>query len=311
MKGEKLMKKTIFYKFTGGFFILLAAVFVTAAQRRTKIADKPKPIIFAVLADGQTLEPIAQIEKGELIETMGGGSEPKPLANFVNTFYKPNTKYSLIFGGKLSGTATVKSSNPKAECGKNLADITTQSAKTKLKGFVMGLATNAKTQPTATGVRRLPTYSERAEIESLVRAEYTKQNVSADAIKNLHYYNLTALDVDNDGTAEMVGSFWVESSAKERNELFFIAEKDDNDKFKFAYSDYAKITPDDVMSGEMKDLDELGGELLLDIFEYNGDKTAEIFTINKAFEGNNFNVYSRKDGKWTKVFEGYNYHCAF
>ena len=304
------MKKINFVKIFSCCLLLVSMISVSFGQKKGKSNVKPKPIIFAVLADGQTLEPIAEIDKSKLIATNDGGTEPKPLAVFVNNYYKPNTKYGLIFGGKLSGTATVKSSNPKAECGKNLADITTQSAKAKLKGFVMGLATNAKTQPTATGIRRLPTYSERAEIESLVRAEYTKQNVSADAIKNLHYYNLTALDVDNDGTVELVGTFWVESSAKERNLLFFIAEKD-GDKYKFGYSDYKKITPEDLMSGEMKDIDELGGELLLDIFEYNGDKTAEIFTINKSFEGNNFNVYSRKDGKWTKVFEGYNYHCAY
>ncbi len=204
----------------------------------------------------------------------------------------------------------VKSSNVKAECSKNLATVATQSEKAKLKGFVMGLATNAPTQATALGMRRLPTYAERTEVEALVRAEFTKQLVTTGAIKDLHFYNLTSIDADNDGTAEVVGSAWVESSAKERNLLFFIAEKN-ADKYKFGYSDYKKITPDDVMSGELKDLDELGGELLLDIFEYNGDKTAEIFTINKAFEGNNFNVYSRKDGKWTKVFEGYNYHCAY
>ncbi len=52
-------------------------------------------------------------------------------------------------------------------------------------------------------------------------------------------------------------------------------------------------------------------ELLLDAMEYNGDTTAEIFTVVKAFEGYNYNVYSRKNGKWTKIFEGYNYHCAY
>jgi hypothetical protein len=160
-------------------------------------------------------------------------------------------------------------------------------------------------------VRRLPSAAERAEIESLARAEFTKQGVSANAVKNIKYYNLTALDVDNDGKAEMVGSCWTETSAKERNLLFFIADKNSSGKYKFVYSEYEKVTPDKVMSGELKDLDELGGELLLDVLEYNGDKTAEIFTINKAFEGNNFNVYSRQSGKWTKVFEGYNYHCAY
>jgi hypothetical protein len=72
------------------------------------------------------------------------------------------------------------------------------------------------------------------------------------------------------------------------------------------------VTPEEVMSGELKDLDEgIGHELLLDALEYSGDNSAEIFTLRKAFEGYNYQVYSRSGGKWTKVYEGYNYHCAY
>ena len=293
--------------------LILLAISVAVSQKRSKskIAVKPKPAVFAVLNDGQTLEPIGAIDKGELVATVNGSDEPKALAGFANNYYKPKTTYNLIFGGAANGTVTVKSSDTKSDCAKNLAEVSTQSTRAKLKGFVMGLATVEATPKTAAGVRRLPTAAERAEIESLVRAEFVKQGVSTNAVKNLKYYNLTALDVDNDGTAELVGSFWVESSSKERNLLFFIAEKTSGDKYVFSYSDYAKVTPDNVMSGDLKDLDEIGGELLLDVFEYNGDKTAEIFTINRAFEGNNFHVYSRRNGQWTRVFESYNYHCAF
>lgn len=293
--------------------LILAMSLAAFSQKRTaaKPTTKAKPIVFAVLNDGQTLEPIGEIDKGKLVATANGGDESKVLTGFTSKYYKPKTVYNLIFGGAGVGTVTVDGFDAKSDCGKNLAQVSTQSAKAKLKGFVMGLATGEKTAKTASGTRRLPTAAERAEIESLVRAEFIKQGVSATAAKNLKYYNLTALDVDNDGKAEMVGSFWAESSAKERNLLFFIAGKIDGDKYKFGYSDYKKVTPDDVMSGEMKDLDELGGELLLDVLDYNNDSTAEVFTINKAFEGNNFQVYSRQNGKWTRVFEGYNYHCAY
>jgi len=301
------MKKTT----VSVLFVMVLVSLIAAQRKRSPAKPKPKSVIFAVLNDGQTLEPIAAIDKGELVASVGGDSEPKPLTSFVNTYYKPQTTYNLIFGGAMNGKVTVKSSNPNSDCGKNLATVTTQSAKAKLKGMVMGLATNEITLKPVKGVRRLPTAAERTEIESLVRAEFAKQKVSANALKKLRYYNLTALDLDDDGEAEMVGSFWVESSAKERNILFFIAEKNSG-KYKFGFSEYKKITPDEIMSGDMKDLDTgIGSELLLDALEYNGDTTAEVFTINKAFEGNNFHVYSRQDGKWTRVFEGYNYHCAY
>jgi hypothetical protein len=307
------MNKTKTFKLLVYSAIIFLSTSNTFSQKRVaaKLTAKPKPIVFAVLNDGQTLEPIGEIDKGKLIETANGGDEPKFLTGFTNLYYKPKTVYNLIFGGAANGTVTVKSFDAKSDCGKNLAQVSTQSAKAKLKGFVMGLATNEKSAKPASGLRRLPTAAERSEIESLIRAEFVKQGVSTGAVKNLKYYNLTALDLDNDGKVEMVGSFWVESSAKERDLLFFIAGKDNGDKYKFGYSDYKKVTTDDVMSGELKDLDELGGELLLDVLEYNGDTTAEIFTIKKAFEGNNFQVYSRRNGKWTKVFEGYNYHYAY
>ncbi|CAN5640370.1 hypothetical protein BH24ACI1_BH24ACI1_18490 [soil metagenome] len=301
------MKKTT----VSVLFVMVLVSLIAAQRKRSPAKPKPKSVIFAVLNDGQTLEPIAAIDKGELVASVGGDSEPKPLTSFVNTYYKPQTTYNLIFGGAMNGKVTVKSSNPNSDCGKNLATVTTQSAKAKLKGMVMGLATNEITLKPVKGVRRLPTAAERTEIESLVRAEFAKQKVSANALKKLRYYNLTALDLDDDGEAEMVGSFWVESSAKERNILFFIAEKNSG-KYKFGFSEYKKITPDEIMSGDLKDLDTgIGSELLLDALEYNGDTTAEVFTINKAFEGNNFHVYSRQDRKWTRVFEGYNYHCAY
>ncbi|MCA1624337.1 MAG: hypothetical protein LC768_13725 [Acidobacteria bacterium] len=293
-----------------GALILLGISATFSQKRGSTKAAKAKPIVFAVIDDGQTLEPIGEINKGELVGA-ASDQEEKALQNFANAYYKPKSTYNLIFGGAANGTVTVVSSDPKSDCGKNLAQITTQSSKAKLKGLVMGLATNQNPAKTASGVRRLPTAVERAEIETLVRAEFVKQGVSAKAVKNMKYYNLTALDADRDGKAEMVGSFWTENSSKERNLLFFIAEKNKNGKYNFNYSEYEKITPEKIMSGELKDLDELGGELLLDALEYNGDKTAEIFTINKAFEGNNFHVYSRKNGKWTRIFEGYNYHCAY
>ena len=294
------------------FLTLTLCVSAAVAQKkRPAVKSKPKPIIFAVLNDGTTLEPIGAIDKGELIATANGGDEPKTLTSFTNNYYKPKTVYNLIFGGAKNGSVTVASNDPKSDCGKNLATVTTQSPKAKLKGYVMALATSEMPANTASGVRRLPTATERAEIETIVRAELIKQGVSTNAAKNLKYYNLTALDVDADGKAELVGSYWAETSPKERNLLFFIADKSAGGKYELGFSNYSKVTPAEIMSGEMKDLDELGGELLLDTLEYNGDSTAEIFTINRAFEGNNFQVYSRQDGKWTKVFEGYNYHCAY
>jgi hypothetical protein len=309
------MKKNPVAKITAGCLMILISVGAIAAQRRSAVKPqtKAKPIIFAVINDGQRIEPLALIDKGALTATTGGDGDEKVLANFVKTYYQPKTIYRLIFGGADAGTITVKESDAKAECSKNMAQVAAQSGRAKLKGFVMALATNAPVSKTASGVRRLPTSAERAEIESLVRAEFAKQNISASDTKNLKYHNLTALDVDNDKRAEMVGTFWVETSMTERALLFFIADKNADGKYAFGYSEFKAVKQADVMSDDIKNVDEgILHERLLDALEYDGDGSAEIFTYVQSFEGSSFKAYSRqKNGKWEKAFEGSNYHCAY
>jgi len=294
-------------KIFGVFGLILCFAFSVLAQN-----TKPKTIIFAVLNDGSTLEPIAFIEKDKLVPTVNGSDENTIITAFDKTYYKPKTSYNLIFGGVKAGGVAVKSSDPKSECSANMANVTVQSTKAKLKGLVMALATNAASKNTETGVRRAPTAAERNQIETLVRAEFTKQKVAASAQKILHYHNLTALDVDSDGNAELVGSYWVGTSKTERALLFFIADKNKSGKYVLAFREFRLVKESEVMSGDIKHVDEgIYNELLLDAFDYDADGTEEIFTYVQSFEGSGFNVYKREDDKWVKSFEGSNYHCGY
>ena len=294
--------------------VALLVVDPTFAQKaRPKPKTKPTPaMIFAVLNDGKLIEPVAAIESGKIIRADTGPNDDKASTNFVNRYYSAKTSYSLIFGGKAAGSSTVIKSNAGTECGGNSAEITTKSGATQLKGLVMALATNAKIAKPGSGVRRRPTAEERTEIEALVRAELKNQGTSDAALKNLRYHNLTALDVDNDGIAEFVGSYWVAPTKDERRTLFFIAEKGSDGKYSLTHHDYESIKPDNVMSENINDLDTgILHELLLDVFDYDNDGTSEIFTISKAFEGNNYYAYKKQDGKWTQVLENYVYRCAY
>ncbi len=293
-----------------GFFwsvvIILSITLPLFAQK-----SKPKQLIFAVVNKGQSLEPIAQIENGKLSEIQG--TEDGSWQDFVKTYYKPKTTYNLIFGGTQAGRVVVnKAPGADADCNKNIAQISTQTTKAKLGGMVMGLATNGDGKTTS-GLRRSPTAAERAEIEKLVRSEFTGKKVSAAALKTLRSHNLTALDVDGDGQAEMIGTYWVAPSNATRGLLFFIAEKNKSGNYTFPYSEYKAVKNDDVMSGDVKDLDSgVSHELLLDAFDTDGDGKGEIFTVVQAFEGNNFHIYKRGDnGKWARTMETYNYHCAY
>ena len=114
------------------------------------------------------------------------------------------------------------------------------------------------------------------------------------------------------GTLEFVGSYWVEIDKLTRGLLFLIAVKGTNGKYLAGHSEYYAIDQANVMSGAIKDVDEgVLNELLLDAFDYDGDGTSEVFTYTQSFEGAGFNAYRQNGAKWTKTFEGSNYHCGY
>lgn len=298
---------------SGCLFVFLFVGHVPASgQQRTTNAVIQKPIIFAVLNDGKMIEPIGYIDKG-MMEAPADGSDPESVVKEFNSrYYRPGTRYDLIFGGARNGTVTVKSSDHTSECSKNMAQVTVTSTRTKLAGKVMALATNAKLSKPGSGVRRLPTPAERVAADNLVKAEFAKQGNSVAVIETRDYHNLTAIDVDGDGKTELVGSFWVKPDEKKRNLLFFIADRGSDGKYRISFGKYNTFEEDNVMDGDIKTLDEgVYHELLLDIFDIDGDGVSEIFTYVQGFEGAAFNVYMRSDGKWGNVFEGSNYHCGF
>lgn len=289
------MKKTIV------FLTLLAALAGFAHSQ------PPRPIVFAVLHDGRTIEPIAFIENGKLVDAVDGGSESSVLAAFNSMYFKPKTTYQLIFGGADAGTVAVKG-EPDGECSPNMPDVVVTSPRAKLRGMVMALATNHSVGKT-TPFRRVPTASERTAVERSVRAEFAKKKLAG---KPLRSQNLTALDVDGDGRVELVGSYWVNRSEKARALIFFIADKDAKGTFRFGHSEFNSFDENDVMSGDIKTLDEgVYHEVLLDVFDIDGDGIAEVFTYTPGFEGAGFDVYSRKKGKWSRIYEGANYHCGY
>lgn len=303
--------KNIHYK-----LVLLCAL-VAAVGVSTGFGQKPKPkpvakttknIIFAVLDDGKTLEPIAYINKGKLEPTVNGSDEGGIIDAFAKSYYKTGTSYQMVFGGALAGTVSVKSANNKTECSKNTATATTSSTKTTLKGNVMALATNGEIK-NKTSFRRKPTAAEKTEIETLVKAEYAKNKMTP---KVLRFQNLTALDVNNDGKAEFVGSYWIEVDKLTRGLLFFIAENGTKGQISITYSDFRSVDQASTMSGAIKDVDDgVYHELLLDVYDYDKDGTAEIFTYEQSFEGAGFTAYKKSGSKWIKAIEVANYHCGY
>lgn len=290
--------------------VLLVAIPAVAQKTKTKtVAQTQRPIIFAILNDGTTLEPIAFVGK-KLTSPVNGSDDSGKIASFDKLYYRSGSTYRLIFGGSTNGSVAVKSFDPKAECSKNMAEVMPKGVKTPLKGLVMALATNAGGRSAGEGYRRKPTAAEKAEMDQLAKAEFLKQKLTP---KALHYQNLTAIDTNNDGTAEFVASYWIEIDKLTRGLLFFIAQKGSSGKYSVAFHNYHSMDQSGLMSGADIGVVDQGvyHELLLDSFDTNGDGNNEIFTYEQGLEGAGFNVYEKKGGKWTKIYEFNNYHCGF
>ncbi len=300
--------------------ILLLVMFVfcvsgISAQKKVVTKETPKKTnqpIFAVVEDGKQIEPIAFIVNGKLESIVGEDADLVNDPNFVKSYYKPKTKYNLIFGGENAGTVSVTKDLSKTDCAANQAEISIQSKSVRPKGFVMALATNAAAKKSVIGTRKLPTADERLEIEKLVMAEMLKKNIPIKKINELRYQNLTKVDVDNDGNPEFVGTYWYNTGDKVRSLMFFIADKSKNGSITIPFSKFNEYKASDIMSGDVKDLDNgIYHELLIDMLDIDGDGTAEIFTMAQSFEGSNFNAYKKVDGKWTQILETSNYHCGY
>jgi hypothetical protein len=126
----KFLKIIFFAAVLAGF----SATFTFAQKARPKPAAKVKPIIFAVISDGGTVEPVAYVDNGKLVQPVSGGEEEAKLILFNKNYYKAKAAYRLIFGGSNAGTVTIKSSDPKSECSANMAAVATVTTRSKLKG---------------------------------------------------------------------------------------------------------------------------------------------------------------------------------
>lgn len=289
----------------------ILAAFFAAAFLLTAFAPKQKipsatPVIFAVLEDGKMIEPIVRVENGSLTDAYNSDSSMRA---FRETYYAPKTSYTLVYNGRPAGKVTVVKNDPAWECTANMAEVTTSSPIARLKGHTMALATNMPFKEMLSPDRRVPTAAEKAGVEKLVIAEFRKQNI---VVKNLKMVSGFVMDPDKNKSPEVIGTWIVSPSPKERALIFLVAERS-GAKWVPVLSNVQTIREEEVMSGEISAVDEgIYNELLIDMMDTDNDGVAELFTTSLSFEGVGYNVYRQKaDGRWERLLENSYYHCAY
>ena len=301
----------------------LASVFSLADGNRKPGGQMPRPsqqktVVFAVFGPGSEgasarMEPILILEGGKLTEPVSGGSDVEEINRFSNQHYRKGQKYRLLFGGAEAGAATVQKSIRDEECFRTGADISLQTD-AKLNRNVMALATNSESLGAGERSRRSPSAGERAQALELARTTFRQKGVAASLLPTMEVINLTAVDLDRDGKAELAGSFVVSKRTRkqERYVLFQLA-LPQGDGYRAAFSNFEKFDEDAIMSGASINAINQGVyvERLVEHLDLDGDRTNELVTTTTGLEGVTYYIYKRQSGAWAKVYEFGNYRCAF
>jgi hypothetical protein len=269
--------------------------------------------VYSMMPQNSFMVPFVIIENGQFKQPIAGDSNESEMTSFASSYYAKGRKYRVLFGGAEAGSLTVKEANKDKECSRSSADVTLRSS-AKLNRNVMALATNSATLGAAKNSRRSPTPAERAALMPLVKAAYSQKGVPAALLSGLMTVNLTALDLDNDGKSELIGSFVVrkQKGGAARYALFLFAEPKGT-SYQTTVLQYEKYTDDDLMSGATIDAIENGVylERLIDALDVDGDGASEVVTERDGFEGDTYFIYKKQAGKWTQIYEFSNYRCAF
>jgi hypothetical protein len=289
------------YRFAASVFfsLLLAVPAIVKTQqpgaRPTQAPTQKTPqkqsiagtVVFAVnnYPHGATLDPIVIFNKGQYIDPLP--DDEAFLLEVASKYMRAGQTHRVIFGGAEAGTITV---GDRHEFG--LTHGATLRSSIKLGGEVMALATASETLGSKQNTRRTPTPDERAAMMKLMTEAYRFRKAGPSAIAKVQINNITAIDVDSDGQAELIGSFMISDKNYNSWALFLMAEMK-NGQYRPSLTWYHK---GDEGTGEVR--------RLLDILDLDGDGVAEVFTMNGYYESSDFTIYKKVKGVWRSVYQG-------
>ncbi|HEX8557684.1 MAG TPA: hypothetical protein VF668_06275 [Pyrinomonadaceae bacterium] len=265
-------------------------------------------------SNGETqVEPVALVDGGGAFEEpVSAGAEEGAASAFFERYYRPGTRYRLIYGGAEAGSVTIREAT-RAECAP-MAARAQLSTTVRLGRSFMALATDAPRALRAGSSRRAPTAREQAAALRLAKSVLLGKRAPAAAVnRSTATLSLVATDLDGDGRDELVGSFLVRSGPRVRDGLFLVAAPR-GDGYAALIQNHARVNAREMMDASL--IGEVGkgaflSETFVEQFDADGDGVGELFTAAGSFEGTTYKVYRRVRGAWRAVYEHYGYRCAF
>lgn len=273
------------------------------AQKAPGLASAPAPrtVVFAVSKhdSGATMEPVVVYSRGVFSKPPVDGDEAA-LSSFVGEYFRQGRRYRLLSGGGEAGSVTVKQYQEQG-CVGLVADVSVDTS-ARLGGNVQALATNSPTLGGRASSRRAPTDVERMAALIQAREAYADNNVGAALVKRMEVVNLTATDLDGDGTFELVGSFRIDrktAKGEDSYTLFIISEPVAGPAAPGAPTGRpALVWFHHGGEGEYAD------RRFVDQLDIDGDGVAEVVAGGDYYESNDYIIYKKSRGTWRAVYQG-------
>ncbi len=271
--------------------LLSASIIIVLSAGLTIAQPRKTTMVFAVSAEtGEGSMDAVVIVDGKLLRVPFTDEQKDRQKRIAAEYFATGRTYRMIFGGGEAGTVTVKKWNE--GCNSVHAEVGL-STSVRLGGQVRALATNSSLGRSASA-RRPPTDTERAALMTLVKNIYRQHATPPALIAALKVTNLTATDLDGDGTYEFIGSFTSAAKNKFERDLFLIAKP----RGAGMVADFAKFQayqpPPETFLSSIDFIDQL---------DLDGNGTGEVFAIAGAFDGYSYLIFKKVAGRWRQVYQ--------
>ncbi len=273
---------------------ILSFVIVSLNQSIIPTARAAQPrktaVVFAVSSEGDEASMDAVvILNGNRLQRPYNDEQETGRKAFGQKYFAAGKVYRLIFGG--GGAGSVKVNSWDLGCN-NIHSKVTATTSARLGGKVMALATDSETLGERQSMRRAPTETERAAVLTLMKSIYKQKLTPASLMSSIKVTNLTATDLDGDGTYEMIGSFTLAAKNKFERDLFLIAKPQGPAmKADFVRFQAYQPPPEEFLSS----ID------FVDQLDLDGNGVGEVFATQGGFDGYSYLVFRKVAGRWREV----------
>jgi hypothetical protein len=281
----------------GKRLVLAALVAVAASTLSQKPAPSQESVWFVLReefgSNGKlVLDRLATSSEGKLSEVPDDCSPDDPASNqFSAEYLNAGHSYSVLFGGSPAGGAVVRAPY-------NVPVIAVDyRGSARIRGQVMGLATNAVISHIGASSRQAPTAAEHQAASKLAEDLFAKAGVPSDLLAKIRVRNLTHTILLPSKSPSLIGSFSIETGGQRgpHHNLFFIATFNGTDYTPALV--WTKISSYELESESTNFVDQSG------LF---GDGEEEVIVLDQGYEGYGYRIYrrTRNDAsRWEPIFE--------